>query len=79
LNRFFLGWRNFDDEQVSSLPQDKDLVRSDAYVLFYRHRYLPVNFRFNEQKSSPIPMDTYEDTVTMESSSNMKDINDLFK
>jgi hypothetical protein len=78
----FLGWRNFDDEHVSLLPQDKDLVRSDAYVLFYRHRHLPVNLIINEQNPSPISMDdTYEDTVPMlpMESSHMKDVNDLFK
>ncbi|CAF3581966.1 unnamed protein product [Rotaria sp. Silwood1] len=71
-----IGWRNFDDERVSSLSYDKDLVRSDAYVLFYRHRNLPINLVINEQNSSPMSMDIYEDTVTMESSS-MKDIQDL--
>jgi len=44
-----IGWRNFDDERVSSLSNVKDLVRSDAYVLFYRHRNLPVNFSVQEQ------------------------------
>ncbi|CAF0984223.1 unnamed protein product [Adineta steineri] len=83
-----IGWRNFDDEHVSSLSNDKDLVRSDAYVLFYRHRHLPVHLNVNEQNSSsPISMDTYEDAVSMDkygdtvimesSSSSMKDINDL--
>lgn len=44
-----LGWRNFDDERVSTLTNLKDLVKSDAYVLFYRHRNLPVNFTIPEQ------------------------------
>ncbi len=76
IKSFILGWRNFDDEHVSTLSQDKDLVRSDAYVLFYRHRHLPVNFQINEQNSSPISMDTYDDIVTMDSA-HMKDVNDL--
>ncbi len=46
---FSIGWRQFDDERVSTLPNVKDLVRSDAYVLFYRHRNLPVNFALQEQ------------------------------
>lgn len=85
---FCLGWRNFDDEHVSSLPHDKELVRSDAYVLFYRHRNLSVDQLVNEQTSSPISMDTTnEDTVIMESShmketvimepSHMKDVYDF--
>jgi hypothetical protein len=45
----FIGWRNFDDERVSTLSNVKDLVRSDAYVLFYRHRNLSVNFSVQEQ------------------------------
>ncbi|CAF0807692.1 unnamed protein product [Rotaria sordida] len=44
-----IGWRHFDDQFVSSLPNVKDLVRSDAYVLFYRHRNLSVNFALQEQ------------------------------
>jgi hypothetical protein len=44
-----LGWRNFDDERVSSLSNVKDLVKSDAYVLFYRHRNLSINFSVQEQ------------------------------
>ncbi len=44
-----VGWRQFDDERVSTLPNVKDLVRSDAYVLFYRHRNLQVNFPLQEQ------------------------------
>jgi hypothetical protein len=74
----FLGWRNFDDEHVSSLSNEKDLVRSDAYVLFYRHRYLPVDFLLHEQNQSPIYMDTYEDALTTEDS-HMKDVNDFLK
>ncbi|CAF1282003.1 unnamed protein product [Rotaria sordida] len=73
-----IAWRNFDDERVSTLSYEKDLARSDAYVLFYRHRHLPVNFVINEQNTSPTSMDIYEDTVTMESSS-MKDIQDLLQ
>jgi hypothetical protein len=75
---FSSGWRNFDDEHVSLLPHDKDLVRSDAYVLFYRHRHLPVDLIVNQESSSPVSMDTYEDISTMESS-HMKDIHDLLK
>jgi hypothetical protein len=45
----YVGWRNFDDERVSPLANVKDLVRSDAYVLFYRHRNLPVNFVIKDQ------------------------------
>ena len=76
------GWRNFDDEHVSSLSQDKDLVRSDAYVLFYRHRHLPVpaNFSLDHQQQqsepSPVFMDTYEDIQTPDSST-MQDIIDF--
>ncbi len=75
------GWRNFDDEHVSSLSNDKDLVRSDAYVLFYRHRHLPVNLTLNESNSSMdtyerLYMDTSENTLTPESS-NMKDVFDF--
>ncbi|CAF3885372.1 unnamed protein product [Adineta steineri] len=44
-----IGWRNFDDERVSSLTNVKDLVRSDAYVLFYRHRSLSVDFTVQEE------------------------------
>jgi len=76
-----LGWRNFDDEHVSSLSVDKELVRSDAYVLFYRHRHLTVPFVFNEQNPSPMSVDSYqssEETVVMESS-NLKDIQDLIR
>jgi hypothetical protein len=43
------GWRTFDDERVSALSNVKDIVRSDAYVLFYRHRHLSVNFSIQEQ------------------------------
>ncbi|CAF1390884.1 unnamed protein product, partial [Rotaria magnacalcarata] len=71
-------WRNFDDERVSSLSYDKELVRPDAYVLFYRHRNLPLNLTINEQTASPMPMDMYEDTVTMESSA-MKDVRDFLQ
>ena len=53
-----LGWRNFDDEHVSSIAHDKDLVRPDAYVLFYRHRHLPVNVVINERNTSVISMNT---------------------
>jgi hypothetical protein len=74
----FLGWRNFDDEHVSSLTNEKDLVRSDAYVLFYRHRHLPVDFLLHEQNQSPVYMDTYEDALTTEDS-HMKDVNDFLK
>ena len=45
----FVGWRNFDDDRVSTLSNVKDIVRSDAYVLFYRHRHLAVNFSEQEQ------------------------------
>ncbi|CAF2742050.1 unnamed protein product [Rotaria sp. Silwood2] len=44
-----IGWRHFDDQFVSSLGNVKDLVRSDAYVLFYRHRNLSINFSLQEQ------------------------------
>ena len=44
----FLGWRHFDDTRVSSLVNVKDLIRSDAYVLLYRHRHLTVNFAVQE-------------------------------
>jgi len=44
-----IGWRYFDDERVSSLANVKDLVRSDAYVLFYRHRNLSINLSLQEQ------------------------------
>lgn len=44
-----VGWRNFDDERVSTQSNVKDIVRSDAYVLFYRHRHLAVNFPEQEQ------------------------------
>ena len=75
-----IGWRNFDDEHVSSLSNDKDLVRSDAYVLFYRHRHLPVEHLLNEQHSSSSPMsvdnNSYEENVILESSQ-MKDIADF--
>ncbi|CAF1580390.1 unnamed protein product [Rotaria magnacalcarata] len=73
-----IGWRNFDDERVSSLSYDKELVRPDAYVLFYRHRNLPLNLTINAQTASPMPMDMYEDTVTMESSA-MKDVRDFLQ
>lgn len=73
----FLGWRNFDDEHVSSLPYDKDLARSDAYVLFYRHRHLPVNLVIDECNPSPVSMDIYEDAVTMDVSADMKDVQDF--
>lgn len=49
IDYLLIGWRNFDDERVSSLSNVKDLIRSDAYVLFYRHRNLPVNFSVQEQ------------------------------
>lgn len=58
------------------MPYDKDLVRPDAYVLFYRHRNLPVHLNIKEPPASPTSMDTYEDTVPMESSS-MKDIHEF--
>ncbi|UJR15384.1 hypothetical protein I4U23_002332 [Adineta vaga] len=75
-----IGWRNFDDEHVSALSYDKDLVRSDAYVLFYRHRHLPVNFVTNESTSlsSSASMDIYEDAISMDSTE-MKDIQDFLK
>ncbi|CAF1053922.1 unnamed protein product [Adineta ricciae] len=44
-----LGWRQFDDTRVSPLANVKDLIRSDAYVLLYRHRHLKVNFAVQEQ------------------------------
>ncbi|CAF1407064.1 unnamed protein product [Rotaria sp. Silwood1] len=44
-----IGWRHFDDQYVSTLGNVKDLVRSDAYVLFYRHRHLSINFPLQEQ------------------------------
>lgn len=74
-----ISWRNFDDEHVSSLAADKELVRSDAYVLFYRHRYLPVQLLFNEQNPSPMSVDSNQssdETVVMESS-NLKDVQDF--
>lgn len=43
------GWRQFDDDRVTAFGHDKDLIRPDAYVLFYRHRHLPVNLRLEEQ------------------------------
>lgn len=46
---FILGWRLFDDQHVSTLSNVKDVVRSDAYVLFYRHRNLSVQFPLEEQ------------------------------
>jgi hypothetical protein len=46
---YFKGWRTFDDERVSTLPNVKDIVRSDAYVLFYRNRHLSVNISIQEQ------------------------------
>lgn len=64
---------------MSSLAADKELVRSDAYVLFYRHRYLPVQLLFNEQNPSPMSVDSNQssdETVVMESS-NLKDVQDL--
>jgi hypothetical protein len=50
-NKFiiYIGWRHFDDERVSQFSNPKDLVRSDAYVLFYRHRNLTVNFSIENQ------------------------------
>jgi hypothetical protein len=69
---------------VSSLSNDKDLVRSDAYVLFYRHRYLPLDpvdpcvNELTQQNTTPVSMDIYEDAVTMESTQ-MGDIIDLLK
>ncbi|CAF0764881.1 unnamed protein product [Didymodactylos carnosus] len=54
-----IGWRNFDDEQVSTLPENKDLVRSDAYVLFYRHRYQTVTYpQFLEQQQNSVVIDS---------------------
>ena len=44
-----VGWRHFDDDRVTTLSNVKDIVRSDAYVLFYRHRHLAVNFSLQEQ------------------------------
>lgn len=44
-----IGWRIFDDQHVSQLGSTKDLVKSDAYVLFYRHRHSSVNFSSIEQ------------------------------
>ena len=41
---FTIGWRYFDDQHVSTLKNIKDIVQPDAYVLFYRHRNLSVNF-----------------------------------
>ncbi|CAF1633950.1 unnamed protein product [Adineta ricciae] len=76
-----IGWRNFDDEHVSSLSYDKDLVRSDAYVLFYRHRHLPVNLAMSDNNvplASPISMDIYEDAISMDSA-HMKDVHDFMK
>lgn len=39
----FLGWRQFDDSRVTTVHSENDLNRSDAYVLFYRHRHLNVD------------------------------------
>lgn len=46
---FLSGWRTFNDQRVTQLASAKDLLRSDAYVLFYRHRQLSVDFSFTEQ------------------------------
>jgi hypothetical protein len=48
----YLGWRLFDDDRVSAFVFDKDLNQSDAYVLFYRHRCLPVNLTIHERTQS---------------------------
>lgn len=59
-----IGWRNFDDEHVSTLPSDKDIVRSDAYVLFYRQRNSTVDLfpcESNSSMQSPASMDISDD------------------
>jgi hypothetical protein len=78
-HRALSGWRHFDDEHVSSLSNDKDLVRPDAYVLFYRHRYSS----FNHIVHDPVPSantyvstEIYTDSINMDSAS-IDDIHDL--
>lgn len=39
-----MDWRHFDDSRVTTVYSERDLIRSDAYVLFYRHRHLSVDF-----------------------------------
>ncbi|CAF2397076.1 unnamed protein product [Rotaria sp. Silwood2] len=73
---FFVDWINFDDECVSSLPYDNDVVQSDDDNCFNHHRHLSSNILTNEKRASSILMDKCEDTVTMESSC-MEDVQDI--
>jgi len=52
-----IGWRHFDDSHVTTVHLENDLNRSDAYVLFYRHRRLNIDLptpkpEINEQNQS---------------------------
>ena len=77
-----LGWRNFDDEHVSLLSHDKDLVRPDAYVLFYRHRHLTVELGLDDAvpsvNTTSAPMDVSEDSTSMDTAG-FDDVIDFFK
>ena len=78
-NLFRSGWRNFDDEYVTSVINDKDLVKSDGYVLFYRHRTLTVNIPDSESTptmKSPMLMDI-DDHASSIRSAHFDDVQDL--
>ena len=81
-----LGWRNCDDEYVTSLANEKELNRPDAYVLFYRHRHSPIHLNLPTPPSQPAPTttatttfnphDTFEEPISMETNT-LDDIRDL--
>ena len=83
----FVGWRNFDDEYVTSLASEKELNRPDAYVLFYRHRNLPIQLNLPTPPPQPpavtttttstfTPLDTFDEPISMETNT-LDDIRDL--
>jgi len=81
-----IGWRNFDDERVSNLGNEKDLNRPDAYVLFYRHRHLSIDFNLpTPPAAQPLTTTTttnvtskqfFEEPISMETNT-LDDIRDL--
>ena len=83
---FSSGWRNFDDERVSNLGNEKDLNRPDAYVLFYRHRHLSIDFNLpTPPAAQPLTTTTttnvtskqfFEEPISMETNT-LDDIRDL--
>jgi hypothetical protein len=70
-----LDWRNFDDERVTLLSPEHELVRPEAYVLFYRNRTLPVHFNVPEPLITSIVLPPT--SIDIHDESTMDDVKDL--